>query len=101
MFTGHDHFYERVKPQKGIVYFVVGSGGKLRTGNIDEPSRASRPRASTPTRRFMVVEISDDEMYFNAISRHGADRRLGRHHAPEAAAVAFSRVPSSALFAAL
>ena len=33
--TGHDHFYERVKPQKGIVYFVVGSGGQLRKGNID------------------------------------------------------------------
>ncbi len=28
--TGHDHFYERTKPQKGIVYFVVGSGGQLR-----------------------------------------------------------------------
>ncbi|HEX2460771.1 MAG TPA: hypothetical protein VHJ58_11545 [Vicinamibacterales bacterium] len=33
--TGHDHFYERVKPQKGIAYFVVGSGGQLRAGNID------------------------------------------------------------------
>ncbi len=37
-FTGHDHFYERIKPQKGIVYFVVGSGGQLRRGNIDEGS---------------------------------------------------------------
>jgi len=27
--NGHDHFYERVKPQKGIAYFVVGSGGQL------------------------------------------------------------------------
>ena len=34
--TGHDHFYERVKPQKGIVYFVCGSGGQLRKGNIDK-----------------------------------------------------------------
>ncbi len=33
--SGHDHFYERVKPQKGIAYFVVGSGGQLRLGNID------------------------------------------------------------------
>ena len=37
--TGHDHFYERVKPQKGITYFVVGSGGQLRTGNIDREHR--------------------------------------------------------------
>ena len=34
--TGHDHFYERTKPQKGIVYFVCGSGGQLRKGNIDK-----------------------------------------------------------------
>ena len=32
VFAGHDHFYERIKPQKGIVYFVVGSGGQLRQG---------------------------------------------------------------------
>jgi hypothetical protein len=36
--NGHDHFYERVKPQKGIAYFVVGSGGQLRKGNIDRRS---------------------------------------------------------------
>jgi 3',5'-cyclic AMP phosphodiesterase CpdA len=29
VFTGHDHFYERIKPQKGIAHFVVGSAGKL------------------------------------------------------------------------
>src|SRR5688572_29851412 len=38
VFSGHDHFYERIKPQKGIVYFVVGSGGKLRKGDIDRNS---------------------------------------------------------------
>src|SRR3990172_2626983 len=36
--SGHDHFYERVKPQKGVAYFVVGSGGQLRRGNIDRKS---------------------------------------------------------------
>ena len=25
VFAGHDHVYERVKPQKGITYFVSGS----------------------------------------------------------------------------
>ena len=25
--TGHEHFYERIKPQKGIHYFIVGSSG--------------------------------------------------------------------------
>jgi hypothetical protein len=25
VFSGHDHVYERLKPQKGITYFVSGS----------------------------------------------------------------------------
>ncbi len=30
VFTGHEHFYERIKPQKGIYYFITGAGGRLR-----------------------------------------------------------------------
>src|SRR5579862_576255 len=30
--NGHDHTYERVKPQNGIQYFVEGSSGQLRNG---------------------------------------------------------------------
>ena len=35
VFSGHDHFYERIKPQKGITYFVEGSSGQLRKGGRD------------------------------------------------------------------
>jgi len=69
-FTGHDHFYERVKPQKGITYFVVGSGGQLRVGNIDRGSSITAKGFDTD-QAFMAVEITGDEMYFNAISRLG------------------------------
>ena len=68
--TGHDHFYERVKPQKGIVYFVVGSGGQLRAGNIDRNSGITAKGFDTDL-AFMAAEIAGDEMYFNAISRQG------------------------------
>ena len=34
--TGHEHFYERIKPQKGIAYFITGSSAKLREGNITQ-----------------------------------------------------------------
>jgi calcineurin-like phosphoesterase family protein len=68
--TGHDHFYERVKPQKGIVYFVVGSGGQLRAGNIDRASGITAKGFDTD-QTFMAAEIIGDEMYFNAISRLG------------------------------
>ena len=68
--TGHDHFYERVKPQKGIVYFVVGSGGQLRKGNIDRGSGITARGFDTDL-AFMAAEIAGDEMYFNVISRAG------------------------------
>jgi hypothetical protein len=68
--NGHDHFYERIKPQKGIQYFVVGSGGELRKGNIDRGSGLTASGFDSDN-AFMVAEIIGDEMYFNAISRAG------------------------------
>jgi predicted MPP superfamily phosphohydrolase len=68
--NGHDHFYERVKPQKGIVYFVAGSGGQLRAGNIDRGSGITAKGFDTD-QVFMAAEINGDQMYFNAISRVG------------------------------
>jgi hypothetical protein len=69
--TGHDHFYERIKPQNGIVYFVVGSGGQLRPGNINRNSTLTA-RGFDTDRAFMAAEIHGNEMFFNAISRPGA-----------------------------
>ena len=59
-----------MKPQKGIVYFVVGSGGQLRAGNIDRNSGITAKGFDTDL-AFMAAEIAGDEMYFNAISRQG------------------------------
>jgi Calcineurin-like phosphoesterase len=70
VFTGHDHFYERVKPQQGIVYFVVGSGGQLRKGNIDKKSGLTAA-GNDQDQAFMICEINGDEMWFDAISRGG------------------------------
>jgi 3',5'-cyclic AMP phosphodiesterase CpdA len=70
VFAGHDHFYERIKPQKGIVYFVVGSGGQLRKGNIDRGTGLTAVGFDTD-QAFLAVEIDGDELYFNAISRAG------------------------------
>jgi predicted MPP superfamily phosphohydrolase len=68
--TGHDHFYERIKPQKDITYFVVGSGGKLRSGNIDRETGLTAGGFDRDL-AFMVAEIDGDQMYFNTISRGG------------------------------
>lgn len=67
--AGHDHFYERLKPQQGIVHFVVGSGGKLRRGNIERSPITAK--GFDTDYAFMVAEIVGDQMYFNTISRAG------------------------------
>ena len=68
--TGHDHFYERIKPQHGIAHFVVGSGGQLAVGDINRDSGITAKGFDTD-RAFMAVEISGDTMFFNAVSRDG------------------------------
>ena len=68
--TGHDHFYERIKPQKGIVYFVCGSGGQLRKGKIDKSSGLTAAGNDTD-QAFLAAEINGDQMWFDAVSRAG------------------------------
>jgi predicted phosphodiesterase len=69
VFAGHEHVYERIKPQKGIYYFTEGASGELRAGNL----RQTDFKAAGFDRdcSFMLVEISGDELYFQAISRTG------------------------------
>ena len=43
--AGHEHFYERLKPQKGIHYFISGGAGKVAQGRRRRAS--SRKRRST------------------------------------------------------
>ena len=69
VFAGHDHVYERIKPQQGIVHFVVGSSGQLRKGNLDKTGFTDS--ANAREQAFLVVEIDGDEMHFNAVSRTG------------------------------
>jgi len=69
VFTGHEHFYERIKPQKGVQYFVAGSSAKLRRGDIDPTglTEVGYDRGHT----FMLVELVGDEMYFQTITATG------------------------------
>ena len=70
VFAGHEHFYERLKPQKGIVYITQGAAAKLRRGNIRDNSALTAKGFDTD-RSFTLVEIVDDEMHFETISRLG------------------------------
>ena len=69
VFNGHDHVYERIRPQGGIQYFVTGAGGKIRRGDI---RRTDLTAAAFDTDlSFMLVEIAGDELYLQVISRDG------------------------------
>jgi 3',5'-cyclic AMP phosphodiesterase CpdA len=70
VFSGHDHVYERLKPQKGITYFVSGAAGQLRKGDVNRSDMTAA--AFDQDRSFMLIEVSGDDLYFQAISRSGA-----------------------------
>jgi 3',5'-cyclic AMP phosphodiesterase CpdA len=70
VFAGHDHVYERMKPQAGIQYFVTGSGGALRVGDI-RPGQPFSARIVDDVQVFLAAEIYQNELVFNAISRTG------------------------------
>jgi predicted MPP superfamily phosphohydrolase len=69
VFSGHDHIYERIKPQKGIVYFVAGAGGQLRRNGVSSSDLTAAAFAQDQS--FMLVEIAGDELVFQTISRTG------------------------------
>ena len=68
--TGHDHVYERIKPQKGIYYFVSGAGGQLRSGDVKDSSPLTE-KSYDKDNHFMLFEVAGDQMYFQTISRTG------------------------------
>ena len=68
--AGHEHFYERLKPQNGIAYFTSGAAGKLRAGNI---RRGPYFEAGFDTDlSFMLFEQIGDDLHFQVISRLAA-----------------------------
>ena len=69
VFSGHDHVYERVIPQKGIYYFTEGSSGQLRNGDLAKTGMTDK--GFDTDRTFMLIEIAGDEMYFETLSRAG------------------------------
>jgi len=69
IFSGHEHAYERIKPQNGIYYFIQGDSGKLEHHDFhrSEQMQTSYDRDRT----FMLVEIDGDNLYFQTVARSG------------------------------
>lgn len=71
VFAGHEHFYERMRPQGGITYVIQGGAAKIRKGNIRRNSAITAQGFDTD-RSFTLAEIVGDQLYLETISRTGA-----------------------------
>jgi predicted MPP superfamily phosphohydrolase len=69
VFSGHEHAYERIKPEEGIYYFILGSSGKLVKDDFHR--RDVMETSFDRDRTFMLVEIAGDKLHFQTISRSG------------------------------
>jgi 3',5'-cyclic AMP phosphodiesterase CpdA len=69
--SGHDHTYERVKPQQGVQYFVTGAGGKVRPGDVNMGS-PFREMSYDRENHYLQMVIEDQQINFQTITRSGA-----------------------------
>ena len=69
VFSGHEHVYERIRPENNIYYFILGNSGKLMTHDLRQS--AQMVKGFDTDRSFMLVEITGDKLYFQTISRTG------------------------------
>jgi len=85
VFTGHEHFYERLKPQKNIHYIISGAAAKLRRGNIGDSGLTEKGYDQGYT--FVIVEIAGDDMHFQTLTDRGetVDSGVIRRQAEETA----------------
>lgn len=80
--AGHDHIYERIKPQRGIQYFVEGGSAKLREGNA-RPGEFTAKAFDTDN-SFLLMEIDKENLYYEAVSRTGQTVDSGVFQRPAA-----------------
>ena len=67
--TGHEHFYERIKPQKGITHIVAGSSAKLRQGNIGASEMTAK--GFDQGYAFVLMEIDGNVLQFQTLNEGG------------------------------
>jgi 3',5'-cyclic AMP phosphodiesterase CpdA len=72
IFSGHEHYYERIKPRHGVQHFVTGAASKLRCNDV------SKRRTNDFTAQFndvdfsfMLIEISKEQLFFQTITLTG------------------------------
>ena len=66
--AGHEHFYQKIRPQKGIHYIISGGAGKLRKGALtDQPE----VEFAAVNHHFLDVELSATFFKYQAVNDEG------------------------------
>ena len=76
--SGHEHFYERIKPQKGIAYFTLGNSGKVRRGDLRKTDMTAK--GWDQGYGFMLMEVMGDDLSYQMISEQGETIDSGAIH---------------------
>ena len=66
VFFGHDHFYERMKPQSGVTYVLSGGGSKVSEVGFSDFTAVAKEKL-----QFMLVDVNGDMMVVQAIDQNG------------------------------
>ena len=68
VFAGHEHFYQKIRPIKGVHHITSGAAGKRRKGvRSDHPD----VEGASPDYHFMDLGLTEDTLYFQAINDSG------------------------------
>lgn len=68
--AGHEHFFQKILPQKGIHYIVSGGGGKVRKGAIRDPEYVEYAES---TLHFLDVSLDSNSFRYRAIDSNGRE----------------------------
>ena len=66
--AGHEHFYQKIRPIRGVHHITSGGAGKQRKGvRRDHPN----VEGASPDYHFMDLGLTKDTLYFQAINDSG------------------------------
>ena len=69
VFTGHEHFFARLKPIDGINYIISGSGGKIHRGGLQYDGRLIY--GNDQVHHFMSATLTRDKLEYRVIGSAG------------------------------
>jgi predicted phosphodiesterase len=92
--SGHEHSYERTKPQQGVHYFIAGGSAKLNRGDLRKS--ALTEVGFDTDRTFILMEIAGDELFFQAVTRTGTTIDRGVIRRREASGAQPARISPAA-----